>query len=261
MVQHVPHRPDIYKTFLAILIFQPIMSKPSLAFLPGLLCDQEVWQYQMDALSDIAVCSCADWGSLDSIVAMAESFLATAPERFALAGHSMGGRVAFQVYRLAPQRVTRIALLNTGADARPAGAQGDEEARRRMVLVNLAKTAGMRAMAMQWLPPMMKPGRMDDTALVNAVCAMVERRTPEIFETQIRALLGRPDANALLGQINCPALLLSGREDGFSPPARHADMAAAIPGSKLAIIPDSGHMSPMEQPELVAQALREWLLM
>jgi len=235
------------------------MSKPALAFLPGLLCDQEVWQYQMEALSDIAVCSCADWGKLDSIVAMAESFLASAPDRFALAGHSMGGRVAFQVFRLAPHRVTRIALLNTGADARPTGAAGDEEERKRMVLVNVAKTEGMRAMAKLWLPPMMKPGRTDDAALVNAIYGMVERKTPEIFEAQIRALLGRPDANALLGQIKCPALLLSGREDGFSPPARHADMSAAIPGSKLTIIPDSGHMSPMEQPELVTQALREWL--
>ncbi len=253
--------PDIFKTFLAILIFQPIMSKPELAFLPGLLCDQEVWQCQMDALSDVAACTCADWGSLDSIVAMAESFLATAPERFALAGHSMGGRVAFQVYRMAPQRVTRIALLNTGADARPAGAAGDEEERKRMVLVNVAKTEGMRAMAKLWLPPMVKPGQMADAAFVNAVSAMVERKTPEIFEAQVRALLGRPDANPVLKQILCPALLLSGREDGFSPPARHADMAAVIPGSKLAIIPDSGHMSPMEQPEAVAQALREWLAM
>jgi pimeloyl-ACP methyl ester carboxylesterase len=236
------------------------MRKPALAFLPGLLCDQEVWQHQMDALSDVATCSCADWGRLDSIVAMAESFLATAPESFALAGHSMGGRVAFQVYRLAPHRVTGIALLNTGADARPAGTAGEEEERKRMVLVNVAKTEGMHAMAKLWLPPMVKPARMDDGGFVNAVYRMVERKTPEIFEAQIRALLGRPDANPVLKQIRCPALLLSGREDGFSPPARHADMAAAIPGSKLAIIPDSGHMSPMEQPEAVAQALREWLV-
>jgi pimeloyl-ACP methyl ester carboxylesterase len=240
---------------------ETLMNKPHVAFLPGLLCDQEVWRHQMDALSDIATCSCADWGHLDSIVAMAESFLKTAPERFALAGHSMGGRVAFQVFRLAPRRVTRIALLNTGADARPAGAAGEEEERKRMVLLNVARTEGMHAMAKLWLPPMVKPGRMEDTAFVNAVYGMVERKTPEIFEAQIRALLGRPDANPVLRQIRCPTLLLSGREDGFSPPARHADMAAVIPGSKLAIIPGSGHMSPMEQPELVAEALREWLAM
>jgi pimeloyl-ACP methyl ester carboxylesterase len=240
---------------------ETLMHKPDLAFLPGLLCDEEVWQYQMDALSDVATCTCADWGHLDSIVAMAESFLSTAPEQFALAGHSMGGRVAFQVYRLAPHRVTHIALLNTGADARPQGPAGEEEERKRMVLVNVAKTKGMHAMAPLWLPPMVMPGHMDDATLVNAIYGMVERKTPEIFEAQIRALLGRPDANPVLKQIRCPALLLSGREDGFSPPARHADMAAAIPGSKLAVIPESGHMSPMEQPEAVAQALRELLAM
>ena len=128
-----------------------------------------------------------------------------------------------------------------------------------MALVHVAKTEGMRAMAMQWLPPMMRPGRMADAALVESIVAMVSRKTPEIFEAQIRALLGRPDANPVVGQIRCPALLLSGQEDGWSPPARHQQMASAIPGSRLAIIPDSGHMSTMEQPEAVAAAMRDWM--
>jgi pimeloyl-ACP methyl ester carboxylesterase len=185
---------------------------------------------------------------------MAELVLQTAPERFAMAGHSMGGRVAFQVYRMAPHRVTRIALLNTAV-----GPAGEEEEPKRRALVNVAKTKGMRAMAMQWLPPMMHPNRMADTALVEKIVAMIERKTPDIFEAQIRALLGRPNATPVLRQIQCPALFLSGREDGWSPPARHAEMAAAIPGSKLEIIPDSGHMSTMEQPAAVERAMRAWL--
>src|SRR5579863_345921 len=118
----------------------------SLVFLPGFLCDQTVWLHQMDALSDLALPICMDWGSLDSIVAMAESVLRAAPERFALAGHSMGGRVAFQVCRLAPERVLKVAVMNTGADARPEGAAGENEGRSRRVLLNIARTQGMRAM-------------------------------------------------------------------------------------------------------------------
>jgi pimeloyl-ACP methyl ester carboxylesterase len=232
----------------------------NLVLLPGLLCDVEVWQDQIAALSDIATCSCLDWGSLNSIAAMAELVLRTAPERFAMAGHSMGGRVAFQVYRMAPDRVTRIALLNTAVGPRPPGAAGEEEERKRYALLHVARTDGMRAMAMQWLPPMMHPDRMSDTALVESIVTMIERKSPDIFEAQIQALLGRPDASPVLGQIRCPALFLSGREDGWSPPARHADMAAAIPGSKLAIIPDSGHMSTMERPAAVSQAMRDWLM-
>jgi pimeloyl-ACP methyl ester carboxylesterase len=231
----------------------------NLVLLPGLLCDEEVWRNQIDALSDLATCSCPDWGSLDSIEAMAGLVLQTAPEQFALAGHSMGGRVAFQVYRLAPHRVTRIALLNTAATPRAQGVPGEEEERKRRALVNVARTNGMRAMAMQWLPPMMHPDRMADSALVETIVAMIERKTPDIFEAQIRALLNRPDATPVLTQIRCPALLLSGREDGWSPPARHAEMAAAIPGSNLVVVPESGHMSTMEQPAAVAQAMRDWM--
>jgi pimeloyl-ACP methyl ester carboxylesterase len=236
-----------------------VPSKQSLVLLPGFLCDREVWRDQIASLADIAESTCLDWGTLDSIQAMAEEVLRTAPESFALAGHSMGGRVAFQVYRMAPHRVTRIALMNTGADARPSGAAGEEEERKRRVLLTVAQTWGMHAAAMQWLPPMLHPSRMSDTALVERIVRMVERKTPEIFERQMLALLGRPDANPVLDLIRCPALLLSGREDGWSPPSRHAEMAGKIPGSRLAIVPDSGHMSTMEQPEAVSKAMREWL--
>src|SRR5579885_611408 len=121
--------------------------KPPLVLLPGFLCDRAVWQPQMEALSDIAEPTCADYGMLDSIPAMAESVLRHAPERFSVAGHSMGGRVAFEVFRQAPERVERIALLNTGAAARSAGVTGQEEEQRRRGLLAIARTQGMRAMA------------------------------------------------------------------------------------------------------------------
>src|SRR5580658_4661047 len=108
-------------------------------------------------------------------------------------------------------------------------------------------------------PPMMKPGGMADAALVETIVSMIARKTPEIYEAQMLALLGRPDARPVLPAIACPTLLLTGREDSWSPPARHQEMAAAIPNSRVTIVPDSGHMAPMEQPAAVAEAMRAWL--
>jgi pimeloyl-ACP methyl ester carboxylesterase len=227
--------------------------------LPGLICDQTLWQQQMDALSDVAAGTYADYGSLDSLPAMAEAVLRSAPERFSMAGHSMGGRVALEVYRLAPDRVARIALLNTGYLPLAAGEAGEEEKRKRGELVALAKSQGMRAMLRQWLPPMIDSRRQNDAALVESIMGMMSRKTPEIFAAQIKALLARPDATAVLEQMRCPALLLTGREDGWSGPAQHAKMMEKIVGSQLVIVPDCGHMSPLERPAEVSAALRAWL--
>jgi pimeloyl-ACP methyl ester carboxylesterase len=224
-----------------------------------LICDQTVWQRQMDALSDVADCICADYGGLDSLPAMAEAVLRTAPERFSVAGHSMGGRVALEIYRLAPNRVARIALFDTGYLPLASGRAGEEESRKRGELVTLAQSQGIRAMVAQWLPPMIHPRRVDDTALVNSIIAMMSRKTPAVFAAQEHALLSRPDASPVLEQIRCPALLLCGREDGWSGPAQHAAMSEKIKGSRLVIVPDCGHMSTMEQPAAVSAALREWL--
>lgn len=230
-----------------------------LLLLPGLVCDQTAWQHQISALSDIADCTCADYGSLDSLPSMAEAVLRSAPERFSIAGHSMGGRVALEVYRQAPHRVARIALFNTGSAPLAAGAAGAEETRKRAELVALAQSQGMIAMLQQWLPPMIAPSRINDTALVDSIIEMMSRKTPEIFAGQMRALLARPDAGPVLEQIECPALLLTGQEDGWSSPAQHAAMAARIAGSTLVIVPGSGHMSMLERPAEVSAALRAWL--
>ncbi len=238
-------------------------TRENLLLLPGLVCDQGVWQQQIDALSDVAACTCADYGSLDSLAAMAEAALRAAPERFSVAGHSMGGRVALEIYRLAPDRVARIALLNTGYLPLASGPAGEEERRKRGDFVALAQSQGMRAMLEQWLPPMIDSQRHGDTALVNSIIEMMSRKTPEIFAAQVRALLARPDASQVLEQIRCPALLITGREDGWSGPAQHQAMfhklAARIAGSKLVVVPDCGHMSTMERPVEVSAALRDWL--
>jgi pimeloyl-ACP methyl ester carboxylesterase len=190
----------------------------------------------------------------DSILAMAEAVLRWAPPTFALAGHSMGGRVAFQVYRLAPERVTKIAVFNTGSDART---ESEEPGRRK--LLSIARSQGMRAMAVEWLKGMLPPYRQDDTPLVEEIIAMFERKSPDLFEIQMLALLGRPNATPLLAEIQCPALVLTGRDDAWSPPARHLDMAQLIPKSELVLVPKCGHMSTMERPDEVTAAMRQWL--
>ncbi|HEY1240561.1 MAG TPA: alpha/beta hydrolase [Bryobacteraceae bacterium] len=235
-------------------------SREALVLLPGFLCDRAVWQQQIDSLSDIADCTCADYGMLDSLPAMAESVLRTAPGQFSVAGHSMGGRIAFEVFRLAPERVRRIAIFNSGTVSRAPGAAGEEEERGRRRLLGLARSAGMRAMALDWIKGMVAPARLTDTPLVESIVQMFERKTPDLFEAQMKALLTRPDATPVLSQIRCPALFLSGREDGWSTPATHERLASAVPGSRLVVVPDSGHMSTLEQPAAVAQAMRDWLL-
>jgi pimeloyl-ACP methyl ester carboxylesterase len=236
------------------------LSRPPLVLLPGFLCDRTVWERQIGALSDLAEIRCMEWGpEHHSLQAMAEAVLQWAPANFALAAHSMGGRVAFEVYRMAPERVTRIAVMNTGVDPRPMGAAGEDEERRRRALLQIARSEGMRLMGREWLKGMIPAYRQDDAVLVDAILQMFEQKTPDLFETQMLALLARPDANPVLGQIRCPALVLTGCDDTWSPPQPHREIAGAIRGAKLALIPECGHMSTMERPEDVTAAMRSWL--
>lgn len=228
--------------------------RPTLILLPGLLCDASVWAHQMAHLSDLASVVVAELRGFDSIDAMAESVLAQAPPRFALAGHSMGGRVALEVARRAPERVERLALLDTGIHPRR-----DGEETSRGALVALARTEGMAAMARRWLPPMVHPERGAEPALMEPLTAMVCATTPDVFAGQQKALLNRRDASVDLPAIACPTAVIVGRQDGWSPPAQHEEIANAIPGAVLTVIEDSGHMSTVERPEAVTAALRLWL--
>ena len=234
-------------------------SRPTLLLLPGLLCDADVWASQIAAMGGSTTCIVPRYHDLDSIVAMSARVLSEAPPRFALAGHSMGGRVALEVVRAAPQRVSRLALLDTGFEARPTGEDGEREARRRRHHVELARDFGMHAMGEEWLRGMVHPARLADNALLARILAMIERHTPEEHSAQIRALLDRPDAGDVLARIRCPTLVACGREDAWSPLARHQAMAALIPNCQLAVFENCGHMSPVERPDEVTAALRGWL--
>jgi pimeloyl-ACP methyl ester carboxylesterase len=226
----------------------------TLYLLCGLLCDEIVWEEQARALRsryDVRVIS---FLRQDSIAAMAAHVLSNAPDSFALAGHSMGGRVALEVYRQAPQRIERLALLDTGYEG-----VVDGEAEKRVVLVNQALAEGIGSIAQAWGLPMLAPAHREDAALVTPIVDMVERMSGEIYAAQTRALLGRPDATDVLKNISCPAMILCGKQDGWSPAARHEQMATLVPHSILRLIDDCGHMAMMEQPDLILAAMEEWL--
>lgn len=233
-------------------------AQSTLVLLPGLLCDAAVWQAQVAALPSLA-CIVPDYGLRDSIHAMARQVLieVEAP-RFALAGHSMGGRVALEVARLAPDRIERLALLDTGFQPRPTGAAGDAEMRERFALLALAREQGMREMGRRWATGMVHPAQLEQSVF-ETILDMIARKTPEAFAAQIRALLDRPDARPVLQALRCPTLLLCGRQDTWSPLARHEDMRDLVAGAELVVIEDAGHMTTMERPQPVNAALRRWL--
>jgi pimeloyl-ACP methyl ester carboxylesterase len=231
----------------------------SLVLVPGLMCDDTVWLHQVAHLGAGRDIQVAEHALSDTLGAMAQRILDAAPPRFALAGHSMGGRVALEVVARAPQRVSRLALLDTGFEALAAGEAGDREKTGRYRLLEIAQRDGMRVMAQDWARGMVHPARLTDASLMEAIYAMIERAGVAKFQAQIAALLARPDRAPLLADLRVPTLVLCGREDAWSPLSRHEDMARRISGSKLIAIADSGHMSTMEKPEAVTAAMQAWL--
>lgn len=230
------------------------ITRPKLVCLAGLLCDQRMWQKVAAQLENDADIEIISFAGFDDLTDMARSVLSSIEGDFALAGHSMGGRVALEIYRLAPQRVTRLALLNTGVHPK-----SDKEIPGRMRLIEAAKTSGTSILVTQWLIPMMSPKGLNNANLMADLTKMVESYSVEDFEKQIHALINRPDAEVLLSQISVPTLLLSGSQDTWSPVAQHQDIQKHIIGSELVVIDDAGHMAPAEDPENVAAALHSWL--
>ena len=235
------------------------MSTNHLILLPGLMSDAEVWAEQASALSGLTDCEVPDYGLCDSLAGMAQQVLAgTSAATFALAGHSMGGRVALEVLRQAPERVQRLALLDTGIHPLAPGEAGDKERAGRLALVELAQQQGMRVMGAQWVRAMVHPDVLG-SALLERILDMLARSSAAQFAAQINALLNRPDAASLLSSIKCPSLVLTGREDLWSTPEQHASIASAIGGAQLCIVEHCGHLSTLEQPTAVSAAMAQWL--
>jgi pimeloyl-ACP methyl ester carboxylesterase len=230
-----------------------------LVLLPGMLCDGAFWRAQTQALADVCEPQVQSFGLLDSFDAMAEAVLASAPQRFALAGHSMGGRVALEVCRRAPDRVSHLALLATdyrghaGEDARAA-----EAARRDAILARI-DAEGMRGFARMWVEQVVARENLSNTALVSDIVEMMARHDRAVCAAQTLAGLTRRDQADVLAQLRCPTLVCAGQEDALRPVAVHRDMAERVPGSRLVIVGRSAHMIAMERPDEATAAMRNWL--
>jgi pimeloyl-ACP methyl ester carboxylesterase len=220
--------------------------------IPGLLCDETVWQPLLAQLGGKA--AVADLSTQDDLTTMAQDCLAAHPGKLRIAGHSMGARVAMEMARAAPGRIERLALLDTGMHPLKEG-----ERERRAEIVRFAHDRGMAALAERWLPGMVHAPNREDAALMRSLTDMVLAKDADLHERQITALVNRPDASAYLGSITCPVLLVVGEEDQWSPVAQHAEMARLLPRPRLEVIPGAGHFAPLEQPEAVAGLVAEFL--
>jgi pimeloyl-ACP methyl ester carboxylesterase len=222
------------------------------------MCDAAVWEPQRRQLAPSAQVVIAEYGLATDLGLMAEQILETYPGPLALAGHSMGGRVALEVVRRAPQRVQGLALLDTGCHALVPGAPGERERSARMGVLAQAQREGLGAAAATWLKGMVHPSRLEDQALQASIIEMWERRSLAHLAAQMQALLGRADAAALLPGLAVPALVLCGAEDLSAPVQQHMEMAALLPRSDYVQIADCGHMCTLERSAEVNAALAMW---
>jgi pimeloyl-ACP methyl ester carboxylesterase len=223
-----------------------------LVMLPGLICDASMYAPQTEAFSDsLAV---QGYGLTDSLSGMADIVLARAPKRFDLFGHSMGGRIALEVFRKAPDRVRRLALVSTGVHS-----VSETEPGNRAALQAIGHEQGFPALVDAWLTPMVAEANRADPEIWEPLEAMCLAAGQEMFDAQIKALLGRPEQESLLARIDCPTLVMTGSEDSWAPPAQHAAIADAIATSELVIVEGAGHMIQREAPAAVNAAIASWL--
>ncbi|NLH80856.1 MAG: alpha/beta fold hydrolase [Phyllobacteriaceae bacterium] len=230
------------------------MSSLPVLFVPGLNCTASLWATQLAALGAGRAVIVADHGRSETIAAIAHDVLADAPPRFALAGLSMGGYVAMEILRVAPERVDRLCLLDTQpyADAPEAS-----EVRRQ--LIDITERGGFSKIAAMQYPKLVAPARLDDTDLQKVVRAMADATGPAAFIRQQKAILSRIDSRPSLAAIACPTTVVVGAEDQLTPPVMAREMAELVPGAHLVEIPDAGHLSPLERPDAVTAALAAWL--
>lgn len=229
-------------------------TRTNLVLVPGLLCSKALWAPQLVALADIADMTVADHTRHDTMEAIARSILAAAPERFALAGLSMGGFIAFEIMRQAPQRVTKLALLDT--HARPETPDRREQRLRRNAL---AQREGAGAVQDELMPLLIHKRLLADKEFTALVRQMAVDTGADALVRQHAAIMARQDSRPLLAAIRVPTVVIVGREDALTPPEMAQEIAAGIAGAKLEIIDDCGHLSTLEQPAAVNRALRAWL--
>jgi len=221
---------------------------------PGLVSSPRIYAPVVPDLWRLGPVTVANHIRDDNMALIARRILAEAPPRFALAGHSMGGYIAFEIMRQAPDRVARLALLNT--QARP---DTPEATARRRAMMARAVTGEYRAVLDELFAGFVHPSRREDASLRQLVHDMGEDVGVEAFVRQQEAVIHRPDSRPMLATIRCPTLVLSGDQDNTIPNSLSVEMANNIHNAKLAILPDCGHLPQVEQPRATAKALVEWL--
>ncbi|MGI9424089.1 MAG: alpha/beta fold hydrolase [Hyphomicrobiaceae bacterium] len=231
-----------------------MVDRQQLVMIPGLLCSDELFADQSRGLAAAADVHVGRVLKSHTLVNMARAILHTSPPKFALAGLSLGGYVAYEILRQAPERVTRLALL--GANAR---ADRPDQIKLRELLIGLAQMLGPRNVQAAALPMLIDKSRLRDRALVDRVLNMADVVGRDAFIRQQRAIIARPDNRAFLAEIACPTTIIVGDADLLTPLKVAEELHEGIRGSSLHVIPDCGHLSTMEQPDPVNAVLREWL--
>lgn len=228
--------------------------RPALVLVPGLNCTADLFGPQIAAFGDRFDITVVDHASDAAIADIARRLLAAAPPRFALAGLSMGGYVALEVMRQAPQRVERLALLDTRAST-----DAPEDTEIRLAAIKFAETGRFDDIHGILWPRLVHIKRLGDADLEAVARRMADKTGPARFIRQQRAVMARPDFQPGLAAIRCPTLVLVGEDDAITPRFMSEDMADAIAGAQLVVVPDCGHLSTLERPEAVNAALEAWL--
>ncbi len=230
------------------------MNDQSLILVPGLICDDKVWAYARTHLSEIADCRTVPADEADTMQGLAKAVLDTAPETFAIAGFSMGGYVALEVLRQAPERVARLALLDTSSRA-----DTPEKAAGRNAAIADCDEGRFDDLLDRFIPLLLHTDRMAEP-LAAQVRAMGHRVGPELFARRHRAMLTRTDARDLLAATDIPVRAIVGRSDALTSVEEHQEIADLAPRGRLSIVEDCGHMPPLERPQAATALLRDWLL-
>ncbi len=228
--------------------------KPFVFLLPGMLCDAEVWRNQIAALQSQYELYIPVFRGFDSLEAMALHVLALAPAQFSVVAHSMGGRVAMELMRLAADRIRHFIVMDMGVH--PVTPQ---ETERNEHLLALAAHGGLGAVAESWIPFMIHPARHQDEVLKQSIRSMVLRNDIADLRGQLQAAQDRADQSLYLDKISHKVFIACGDSDNWNPPELHQRLQAALANSQLQIIADCGHMAPMEKPAEVNALLLRWL--
>ena len=230
------------------------MARPTLVLLPGLLNTKRLYDHQVRDLADVADIQVIELHAYESLGAMAQAVLAAAPERFALAGFSMGGYVAFEVLRRAADRVERLALIDTQATP-----DAPEATARRRGFLEQTKIGRFHGVQPSLLPLIVHHKRLNDPEVVQPILDMAKEVGADGFVREQTAIMARPDSRHMLADIDVPTVVIVGRQDQTTPLPRAQEMAADIANARLVVIEECGHMSPLERPAEVSAALRRWL--